>query len=1128
MKCLRCQQDAPADAEFCPECGARLETVCAQCGAGNPSTHKFCTRCGGALAAAAPERREAARFASPETYTPKHLAEKILSSRSALEGERKQVSVLFADLKGSMELLADRDPEEARVILDPVLERMMEAVHRYEGTVNQVMGDGIMALFGAPVAHEDHAVRACYAALRIQESVTGHAEEVRRAHGVPIHVRVGLNSGEVVVRSIGSDLHMDYTAVGQTTHLAARMEQMAMPGSILITADCWRAAEGYVQAKPLGPVPVKGLSAPVEAYELTGAGAVRTRLQAAATRGLTRFTGREAELLRLHTALELAEGGHGQIIAIVGEPGVGKSRLLHEFIEFERTRGWLVLEAGAASYGRATPYLPVIDLLRGYFRVDDRDDHRAIREKVVGKLLALDPTLEPTLTALLALLDVPVEDPQWQEFDPLQRRRLTLDAVKRLLLRESQAQPLLLVFEDLHGIDSETQALLNGLVESIPTAPMLLAVTYRPEYQHRWGNKSYYMQLRIDPLPADSAGSLLAALVGEHATLRPLTELLVERTGGNPFFLEECVRTLVETGVLVGERGAYRVAREPQATQVPATVQAVLAARIDRLPPEEKRLLQSAAVIGKDVPLSLLQAIEEQPEDALRGSLAHLQAAEFLYETRLFPELEYTFKHALTQEVAYGALLQERRRLLHGRIVEAIELLHAGRLAEQVDRLAHHAARGELWAKAVTYLHQAGLKATARSASRDAVTFVEQALAALGRLPETPETIAQGIDLRFDLHSALIPLGDLDRILDVLRKAEWRAQELGDQHRLGRVSAFMATCYWWMGEPDRAVESGERARDIAAALGDAALDALTAQRLGQAYATLGEYQRAVDVLQRHVERPRGAPARERFGMAGLRSVTSRAWMAWCLGNLGEFAAGIRAADEAVRIAEAADDAYSLAVTYAGAGLPHLIQGNFAEAITWFERSADICQRAGFTPLYLLSASYLGHAHALSGRVADGLALLERVTAQSAAIKVIPTHVQALSFLGEAQLLAGRRAEALESALRAQRLIREHRQRFAEPDILRIRADVHASYAVPRVAEAEPLYMEALALAEALGTRPLVARVRLHLGTLYGRAGRPAPAREHLAAAREMLRDLQMRFWLEKADAALRALGGGRR
>ena len=911
MKCPRCHAQNDPRSRFCEECGARLELTCPGCGQPVGVGKKFCRTCGVALAT------EPGPVTSPAVYTPKHLAERILTSRSALEGERKQVTVLFADLKGSMELLADRDPEEARVILDPVLERMMEAVHRYEGTVNQVMGDGIMALFGAPVAHEDHAVRACYAALRIQESVTGHAEEVRRAHGVPIHVRVGLNSGEVVVRSIGSDLHMDYTAVGQTTHLAARMEQMAMPGSILITADCWRAAEGYVQAKPLGPVPVKGLSAPVEAYELTGAGAVRTRLQAAATRGLTRFTGREAELLRLHAALELAEGGHGQIIAIVGEPGVGKSRLLHEFIEFERTRGWLVLEAGAASYGRATPYLPVIDLLRGYFRVDDRDDHRAIREKVVGKLLALDPTLEPTLTALLALLDVPVEDPQWQEFDPLQRRRLTLDAVKRLLLRESQAQPLLLVFEDLHGIDSETQALLNGLVESIPTAPMLLAVTYRPEYQHRWGNKSYYMQLRIDPLPADSAGSLLAALVGEHATLRPLTELLVERTGGNPFFLEECVRTLVETGVLVGERGAYRVAREPQATQVPATVQAVLAARIDRLPPEEKRLLQSAAVIGKDVPLSLLQAIEEQPEDALRGSLAHLQAAEFLYETRLFPELEYTFKHALTQEVAYGALLQERRRLLHGRIVEAIERQHAGRLAEQDDRLAHHAARGELWAKAVTYLHQAGLKATARSASREAVTFVEQALAALGRLPETPETIAQGIDLRFDLHSALIPLGDLDRILDVLRKAEWWAQELGDQHRLGRVSAFMATCYWWMGEPDRAVESGERARDIAAALGDAALDALTAQRLGQAYATLGEYQRAVDVLQRHVERPRGAPARERFGMAGLRSVTSRAWMAWCLGNLGEFAAGIRAADEAVRIAEAADDAYSLAVTYAG-------------------------------------------------------------------------------------------------------------------------------------------------------------------------------------------------------------------
>ena len=602
---------------------------------------------------------------APLTYTPPHLAEKILTSRAALEGERKQVTVLFADLKGSMELLAERDPEEARHLLDPVLDRMMAAVHQYEGTVNQVMGDGIMALFGAPLAHEDHAVRACYAALRMQEAVKQYATEVQRRHGVPIHIRVGLNAGEVVVRSIGSDLHMDYTAVGQTTHLAARKEQMAMSGAVLITPAVLGLVEGFVQVKALGAMPVRGLRDSVEVYEVTGAGMVRSRLQAAAARGLTRFVGRQPELETLQQALVQARAGHGQVVAMVGEAGVGKSRLLYEFGHSHYTQGWLVLESASVSYGKATPYFPVIDLLKRYCHVEERDDPRTIRAKVTGQLLTLDEALHETLPALLALLDALPADSPFLTLDPPQRRQRTLDGLKRLLMRESQVQPLLLVFEDLHWIDTETQALLDSLVESLPTAQLLLLVNYRPEYQHGWGSKTYYRQLRLDPLPPASADAFLQALLGDDLSLGPLTPLLIARTGGNPFFLEESVRTLVETGMLVGTPGAYRLAQPLASLQMPATVQAVLAARIDRLPPEEKHVLQTAAVIGTEVPLPLLQAIAELPEADLYRGLAHLQAAEFLYETRLFPEREFTFKHALTHEVAYNGLLQERRRVLH-------------------------------------------------------------------------------------------------------------------------------------------------------------------------------------------------------------------------------------------------------------------------------------------------------------------------------------------------------------------------------------------------------------------------------------------------------------------------------
>jgi class 3 adenylate cyclase/tetratricopeptide (TPR) repeat protein len=725
-----------------------LTDSCPACGSANPPGQKFCGECGAALSPGG-----ARQLATPDAYTPKHLAERIINSKAALAGERKQVTVLFADLKGSMELLADRGPEEARKLLDPVLERMIEAVHRYEGTVNQVMGDGIMALFGAPLAHEDHAIRACYAALRMQESIAQYAEEVFRSYGVPIHIRVGVNSGDVVVRAIGSDLHMDYTAVGQTTHLASRMEQMATPGTILLAPATLQLAEGYVQITSRGPVAVKGLADPIEIFVLTGASAQRSRLHVAAARGLTRFLGRDAEIEQIRRALDLTRAGRGQLVAIVGEPGVGKSRLVYEFTHSHRTQDWLVLEAGSVSYGKATSYLPVMDLLKAYFKIHERESHRDIREKVTGKLLTLDRALEPSLPALLALLDIPVEDASWQALDPAQRRQRTLNAVKNLLLRESQSQPLLVVFEDLHWIDPETQALLDSLVESLPPARLLLLVNYRPEYQHGWGRKTYYSQLRLDALPPESTGALLSAILGDDPTLEPLKQLLVRR--GNPFFVEESIRTLVETRALAGERGAYRLSRPIQAIEVPATVQVILAARIDRLPVEDKELLQTAAVVGKDVSFVLLRAVAEQTEDTVRRGLADLQTAEFLYETRLFPDPEYTFKHALTHEVAYGTLPQERQKALHARIVDAIERSYPDRLSEHVERLAHHAVRAGMWGPAARYLRQAAGKAVTRSATREALALLEQALAALHELPESPETLSEALDIRLALGPCL-------------------------------------------------------------------------------------------------------------------------------------------------------------------------------------------------------------------------------------------------------------------------------------------------------------------------------------------------------------------------------------
>ena len=823
---------------------------------------------GGTASASAP---------APPVTPPAYLAEKILASRPALEGERKQVTVLFADLKGSMELLAERDPEEARQLLDPVLEHMMAAVHRYEGTVNQVMGDGIMALFGAPLAHEDHAVRACYAALAMQEALHRYAEEVRRTQGLLVQMRVGLNSGEVVVRAIGNDLHMDYSAVGQTTHLAARMEQLAAPGSILLTAATLRLVEGLVRVQALGPVPVKGLAEPVEVLELVGVTALRRRLQAAVARGLSPFVGRQPEMEALQQTLARARAGQGQVVALLGEPGVGKSRLVYEFLHSHHTQGWLRLESSSVSYGKATAYLPVCDLLKAYCHIEDRDDLRTVRAKITGQILTLDEALQDTVPAMLALFEALPADSPFLSLDPLQRRRRTLEALKRVLLRESQVQPLLLVFEDLHWIDSETQAVLDLLVESLPTARVLLLVNYRPEYQHGWGSKTYYTQLRLDPLPEASADSLLQALLGDDPGLVPLTQLLIARTQGNPFFLEESVRTLVETGVLVGERGAYRLAQPLDTLQVPATVQALLAARIDRLPPEDKRLLQTAAVIGTEVPWPLLQAIADTSDEALYRSLAQLQAAEFLYETSLFPERAYTFKHALTHEVAYGSLLHERRRTLHARIVEALEALAGDRVDDQVERLAQHALRGEVWEKALAYGRQAGDKALTRSAYREAVVCFEQALAALEHLPDSRTASEQAIDLRLGLHAALNALGEAPgRMLDHLRRAETLAQTLGDQLRLGRVYADMSANCWVTGDVDRAIDYGQRALAVAAPLGHVGLQARAHLILGRAYYDTGDYPQAVESLEWNVATLQGELLYERFGANGSVAASSRA------------------------------------------------------------------------------------------------------------------------------------------------------------------------------------------------------------------------------------------------------------
>jgi tetratricopeptide (TPR) repeat protein len=918
---------------------------------------------------------------------------------------------------------------------------------------------------------------------------------------------------------------MDYSAIGQTTHLAARMEQLATPGSIRLTAETLRLAEGLVQVTALGPVPVRGLTEPVEVFELVGASAIRGRLQASAARGLTRFVGRQQELAALQQALEQAGSGHGQVVALVGEAGLGKSRLAYEFVHSHHTQGWRVLESASVSYGKATPYFPVIDLLKRYCHVEEHDDTRTIRAKVTGQVLTLDPALQDAVPALLWLLDALPDDSPFGQLDAPQRRQRTLDALKRVILRETQVQPLLLVCEDLHWIDSETQALLNNLVESVPTARLLLLVNYRPEYQHTWGSKTYYTQLRLDPLPPVSADELLQALLGDDASLQPLTQLLIARTEGNPFFLEESVRTLVETGVLVGEHGAYSLAQTILTVQVPATVQAVLAARIDRLPPEEKGLLQTAAVIGTEVLMSVLQAIAALPEAVFHHGLAHLQAAEFLYETRLFPDQTYTFKHALTHEVAYGGLLQERRRVLHARIVEALEALAGERVAEQVERLAQHALRGEVWGKAVAYCRQAGEKAMTQSAYREAVGYFEQALSALPHVPETRNTREQAIDLQLALSSALTTLADFGRTLEVLREAESVAVALDDAHRLGQVLVFLARHFFVMGTRDQAIAAAQRALVLATASGEVVQQALAHNFLGAAYWAQGDYRRAIDCSGQAAAFFDGARRHGLFGGYVLPAVGSRANLARCYAALGLFAQGRALGEEGLRIAEAVAHPASLMLASRGIGVLALHQGDLHRALPVLERAMGICYEADLPGWFPMVADALGAAYTLAGRIADAVPLLTQVMEQTTVTDRAGIQTLCLLSLGEAQVLADHLAEAHALTERALALSREYQERGHQAYARRLLGDIAAQREPPEIAHAEANYQHALALAEALGMRPLQAHCHRGLGTLYAATGRREQARTELSTAVEMYRAMDMTFWLPQTETAVAQVEG---
>ena len=1062
----------------------------------------------------------------PVSYTPRHLAERIQAEREAMEargapdGERKSITALFADIKGSTDLIHDLDPEEARAILDPALQCMMDAVHRYEGYVAQSTGDGIFALFGAPIAHEDHPQRALYAALLMQEESRKQAEQLRREKGLNLQIRVGVNTGEVVLRSIRKDdLHTDYVPVGQSTHLASRMENLATPGAIVVSEHTYKLTEGYFDFKSLGPAQIKGFTEPIHIYEVSGVGSLRTKLQLSVRRGLAHFVGRQSEMEQLRHALELAKGGHGQIVGVMGEPGVGKSRLFYEFKLISQS-SCLVLETFSVSHGKAYPYLPLIDLLKNYFQLGLHDDERLRREKITGRVLILDRGLEDILPYLFFLLGVAESTSLLQQMDPQIRRRRILDAIKRLLLRESFNQPLIIVFEDLHWLDAETQTFLSLLSESIPTARILLLVNYRPEYRHEWGNKSYYTQLRLDPLEREQAKEMLTVLLGDVGAQHvvPLRQFILDKTEGNPFFMEEIVQELREQGILTDPR-RVGIAHQYVDLRLPTTVQGVLAARMDRLLPDEKALLQTLAVIGREFSSSLLKKVVEQPETELYGQLSHLQAAEFIYEQPAFPDVKYIFKHALTQEVAYNSLLQERRKVLHERAARALEEVYHSKLDDHYSALAYHYSHSGNTQKAVDYLQLAGQQAVQRSAYTDAVGHLAAAVELLRTLPNTPERTQQELVLQTTRGTALMILkgfGALE-VKETYARARDLCQQVGDTPQLFWVLGGLWQVSLVQAEYQTARELAEQLLSIAQREQDPAFLLVAHRALGESLLFTGE----LTLARTHLEQGITFYNRHQHGTLGFLmseidpGVICRYFVAHTLWHLGYPEQALKRNREAIRLAQELSHSGSVAAALFFAAELHQFRRERQLTQERAEAAITLSSEQGFAPWLAGSTIYRGWVLTEQGQVEEGIVQICQGMADWRATGAEIRRPYFLALLAEAYGNVGQVEEGFTTLAEALATVNRTGEYMSEAELYRLKGELalqkesgvrgpesevaNFQQPTPRTqAEAEECFLKAIEISRKQQAKSLELRAATSLTRLWQHQGKRDEAHKMLS------------------------------
>ncbi len=1124
MECPKCQTVNPEEKRFCRECGAKLTVTCPQCAAEVLPGDKFCGECGHKLPLpSAPVHKELSfdeKIAKIQRYLPKGLTEKILSQRERIEGEHKQVTVMFCDMAGFTALAEKLGPEDAYGIMDEVYELLIHKVHDYEGTVNEMTGDGIMALFGAPIALEDAPQRAIRSALAIHREMAGFSDRMKEMkEGIPpLKMRVGIHTGSVVVGTLGNDLRVEFKAVGDTVNVASRTEGLAEPGATYVTEETFKLVEGLFRFEALGVKEVKGKKEPISLYRVIAPSARRTRFDVSAERGLTPFVGRDRDLELLRDGFERARAGKGQAFSIMSEAGVGKSRLLYEFRKAVSHEDVTFLEGKCLSYSRGIAYHPIIDILKSNFDIQEADEESEIREKVKKGLNFLQAEEASTLPYILELLSVKESGLDDTRVMPETKKAGIMKALNHIVIKGSEIRPLIMAFEDLHWIDKSSEDVLKDLLERIPGARVLLLFTYRPEFVPTWGGRSYHNHVNLNRLSNRESLLIVSHLLGTEDIDGTLEEFILEKTEGVPFFVEEFIRSLMDLKIIERRNKKYHLKKDVQYVTIPSTIQDMLMARVDSLTDGAKEVLQTGSVVEREFSYEIMKQLMALPDQELVSHLSALKESELLYERGIFPQSSYVFKHALTREVVYNSLLFKRRVQIHEAIGKTIEDLYPDRLEEFYEMLAYQSFRGEDWQRAYKYNREAGLKAHAFSAYQEAQEYFEAALRALHNLPRSRDRIEKEIDLSFNLRAALFPQARHEEWGRWMREAQRLSKEIEDNARLSHVLCFLSNLEWIQGKCQKAIELGKTGLDLARRADDFSCQVATIFHLGFYFHTIGDFPKQIEYHRELVKLLTGQAALLRHGMANFPSATTRSGLALGLAEMGNFKEIEMIGQEAVEIAEKVINAFTFVSVYDFLGMAYLRHGKVKLALELLEKSHQTCLRSGVRSLYSYTAGSLGYAYLLFNEPSRALTILEEGAREENFRAAAFWKAHPLTVLADAYRVNRKNELASETAKRALEVASSREERTLEAWAIVVMAKVNAD--MGRLEETIDWYQRALNQATELSMLPLTAHCRMGLGQAYVKRGLSEEARSELMAAIDLYRSMDMSFWLPQAESAL--------